>query len=901
MSNDRSPMRWLHVLGLGKPSPDESAALEVEHHIAELADRLVAEGMAVEEARREAERHFGDRTRYTAKMRRLEEASLRGDHLWTSAEVLRQSLVSVARTARREPGFTAAVVLTLALGIGANATMYGIVDRLLLRGPEHVVDPERVVRVYANRTLGRAPELVLQNNIAYPDYVDLRLHSGFAGVAAYTPQGDETAGDGATATHVAVVRASAELFPVLGVTPALGRFYTSDESQPGAIPTAVIGFEYWVKAYGEDPNVLGRSIEVRGERFTIIGVAPRDFTGVDLERVDVWLPLESMLPFTRTPSCRTSRSCYGLNVVARLRAGEPREAAEARATSIHLNGRQEMIADGRYSARASIVLAPLIVARGPEASAESRVARWLAGVSIVVLLIACANVANLMLARGIKLQREIGVRLALGAGRTAIVAGAVVESVILGTVGGIAALAIIRWGGELVRSTLLPDVHFPAAALTPRAIAFTLLTAMVAGILAGLLPALHGGRTELASRLYRDGPGASRRRSGARGVLTLAQAGMTAALLVAAGLFVRSLGQLRAIDLGLDVDRLVMVTIEYQDINDPRKPQVASDARARVRTLPAVAISAAMSHGIGQYASLLVRPSHVDSMAALPGGGPWFHAVDPDYFETVGLAVIHGRGIEPGDREDTEGVAVISETMASVFWPDTDPIGECLVLANAEGCSYRVVGIVQDAARTGYIEDPSPVYYLPLSQGPPNLGAGALYVRARESADDELVDAVASVLRGFSPIVRNVQVMTVRDHLDPQARSWTLGATMFTIFGLLALVVAAVGLYSVLAFDVAQRTREIGVRTALGARKARLLGTVVAQGTFLGGIGVALGLGAAYLAAPYVQDLLFETSPRDPTVFTTVAIVLLAVSVAASLVPALRATRVDPVAALKTE
>jgi ABC-type antimicrobial peptide transport system permease subunit len=264
----------------------------------------------------------------------------------------------------------------------------------------------------------------------------------------------------------------------------------------------------------------------------------------------------------------------------------------------------------------------------------------------------------------------------------------------------------------------------------------------------------------------------------------------------------------------------------------------------------------------------------------------------------MGLAVTRGRGIERTDVAGGEPVAVVSQTMADHFWPAADPIGECLLLRGNERCAFRVVGVVEDAARNGFFDPPSAAYYIPAAQAT-RLPVG-IYVRARGRGAD-VVDDVVRALRALSPEIRMVIVETVRDRLDPQARSWTLGATMFTIFGLLALVVASVGLYSVLAFDVAQRTREIGIRTALGAKKARLLRAVVGHGAFLGGVGVALGLGGAYLAAPYIQDLLFETSPRDPTVFATVAVVLLAVSVAASLVPALRATRVDPATALRAE
>jgi hypothetical protein len=281
----------------------------------------------------------------------------------------------------------------------------------------------------------------------------------------------------------------------------------------------------------------------------------------------------------------------------------------------------------------------------------------------------------------------------------------------------------------------------------------------------------------------------------------------------------------------------------------------------------------------------------------MPGGGPYQSNVTADYFETVGLSVLRGRGILASDVEGAERVMVVSQLMARTIWRSGDAVGRCIYVGRSATECTRVVGVVEDAARNGLRDAPFMAYYLPGAQA--GRPYNSVYVRAEASPDD-LVPRVAAVLRSLAPEVRYVRVQTLREQLDPQARSWTLGATMFTIFGLLALVVAAVGLYSVLAFDVARRTREIGIRAALGARRGRLLRRVVSQGALMGGVGVGFGLAGAWIAAPHIQDLLFETSPRDPGVFAGVAVVLLAVSVLASLAPGLRATRVDPVTVLKS-
>jgi predicted permease len=901
----RRPLRWLHLLGLSKPSPDESASLEIDHHLAEHVDRLVAEGWNPDDAQHEAERQLGDRRRYLQHMRRLERAQRSSELLVSWVEVARQSLRSVARTARREPGFTAAVVLTLGLGIGANATMYGIIDRLMLKGPEHVVDPDDVVRVLVERQRLRTDvDLTLTPFVAYPDYLDLLAHPGLAGSAAFVTYGPPglAVGNGESTTPATVESATAGYFPLLGVQPHLGRLYTAEEGAPGSHPTAIIGYDYWRTTYGADPRVLGRDIEVEGFAYTIVGVAPRHFTGVGLARVDVWLPLEVMHALhSNDPSSLLERSFYSVNAVARLNGLQALRVAEAEATRLHLNARSGMIAEGRYSDRSRIVLGPLIEARGTSATNDTRVARWLTGVALIVLLIACANVANLLLARATKLRREVGVRLALGAGRRRVVLLGVFESLILGLVGGAVALFIARWGGELVRSTLLPDVYFPDSALTARTQWFVLATAILAGVVPGAVAALQSARGVAASEVQREGLGSSPRRSRARGALTVAQASLTTALLVGAALFVRSLSELRSIDLGLDVDRLVLVFPEPRDpaIDGVHRAELAQEAADRTRSVPGV-VSAALSHvSLGSYTTLRVQPRDGDSIPFGEGRGPFINAVSPEYFETMGLTVVRGRGLLPSDGPDDERIAVVSETMASAFWPDSDPVGQYLARPGDDDTAFLVVGVVEDAARTGFFDPPTMAYYVPAAQSPQWI-PGVVHVRV-EGSTRRAADRIAAELRSYSPDVRWVRVRPVNDVLDTQARSWTLGATMFTIFGLLALVVAAVGLYSVLAFDVAQRTREIGIRTALGARKGRLLRSVVTQGARLGAVGVALGLAAAYVAAPYVQDLLFETSPRDPTIFATVALVLLVVSVVASLAPALRATRVDPVKAMRAE
>ena len=390
-----------------------------------------------------------------------------------------------------------------------------------------------------------------------------------------------------------------------------------------------------------------------------------------------------------------------------------------------------------------------------------------------------------------------------------------------------------------------------------------------------------------------------------RGFLTSAQAAMSVVLLVGAGLFVRSLGEARSLDLGLDVDRLLLAELEFRSLGSgdvSRREHVAlyEEAIRRVSTIPGVRSASATDWQFQNGGvSYLIRVPGIDSIPQVPGGGPYGYGVSAGYFATVGLQIVRGRPFEASDVEDGARVTVVNETMARVLWPDGDGLGGCLLFylpgrVGDQECT-TVVGVAEDAARDGYQDMPGLTYYRPQRNG-----YRGLYVRAEADARS-IIDEVTTLLRSYSPEIRYARVRTLEEMLDSKARAWTLGATMFTLFGLLALCLAAIGLYSVLAFDVAQRTRELGIRGALGATKSRLLRSVLYQGAGLGLLGVGVGLAVAYFAAPYANDFFFGVSPRDPSVFAVVAAGLIAVSVAASLLPGLRATHVDPMDALRAE
>ena len=904
------PVRRLFRLGLRRPDPSDEVDWEIAHYLSEMSDRLVEEeGLSPQEAELEARRRFGSVEEYRRGLKRIERRRKRMTKMGNVRIALAEVVSSSLRSLARQPGFSLVVIVTLAVGIGANASMFTILDRLLFRAPDHVVHHTEVRRVVVARSfLGR---LAFGGAGTYPDVVDLRAHGGLESVAAYAAR-DWTSGSGAEAEKVRVTIAEHTLFPLLGVSASRGRFYDADDDGPGAEPVAVLSHEFWQRWGGGDVDVLGTTLRLEGVAFTIVGIAPKGFTGAEVAPVDVWVPLYTggAVSWGRL-DWGDSRGRYWLSAVARLNPGVSPEAASEEATALHRAGRQEQLDAGRYDPDVRILFDPLIRARGPQAGAESRVARWLGGVSLLLLVIACANVANMLLARGTKRRREVAVRLALGVSRRRLVGRTLLETAILGLCGSMLGLVAAAWGGGVLRTVLIPDVHFPSG-LGVRVIAFSVGLALVAGALAGIAPALQAARLDLAHDLSSGGRGASGS-SKVRSLLSAGQAALSVVLLVGAGLFIKSVGAVRSLDLGLDVDRLAMASLDFESGNPLEseveaaldtevRNRVYADAVQRLEAATGFTVAATNSPFGWGFAGALEVPGW-DSIPNLPGGGPYYNDVAQGYFETVGLRLLEGRVFDGSESEGSDRVAVVSETMARTLWPEEGALGGCLLIPEGDNSEVSdvcttVVGVVEDASRGQLEQDAHMTYYLPLVQRPASRING-LYIRTPDPA--AALAPVAAVLRDLGPSVRFAEIRTLREALDPQARSWTLGATLFSLFGLLALLIAGIGLYGVLAFHVAQRTRELGIRAALGAAKGRILKGVLQDGAKVTLVGVVAGGVLVLALGPLVDHLLFQVSVRDPLVLMGAGAVLLAVGVLASLMPGLRATQVDPMEALRTE
>jgi predicted permease len=873
---------------------------EVDFHFRMRVEQFIAGGMSREDAERAARERFGDVTEVRTELVGIGTRTRRRVDLGERLHALRRDVVVSLRSLRREPLFTVGVIATLGLGIGANATMFGIIDRLMLRGPDHVVDAKQVSRLYftiKHPTAG----VITTSSMGYVSYATLRDRAAsFAAVAAYSSGGSARYGTGTQARPITSARATWDLFPLLGVKPTLGRFWDSSEDHPPKGEyVAVVSYEFWQSELGADERVIGKQVTIDDALYTVVGVAPRGFTGPERVRADVWRPMSLLSPRDDWP---TTWRAQWLRIAVRLKPGVTAENASAEATRLLRAAYDGPRQDMRQLAAA---VWPLWYGDNGQPAPVANVSRWLMGVAVVVLLITCANVANLLVARTRRRRREIAVRLALGVGRAGLVRLLLIETMLVALGGALAAMVVAGAGGRLMRATLLSDVEWSGAGLDVRVFLFTLVVAVATGLLLGLGPALDATRLELSTSLKtgaRDGGG---RRDRARVVLSVAQAALSVVLLAGAALFVDSLWHARNKDLGFQPDKVVRVEMRFNLASMPEaqrapyRAQVIAGAVERLRALPwvehaAESIGSPFGFGFGVDVTIPGR----DSLPQTAGGGATVSAVTSDYFATIGTPLRAGRTFARSDRAGSTRVAIVNETMARTVWPGDSPIGKCLLIgAKPTNCS-SVVGVVTDVHRNSLREPAAMQYYIPVGQQE-GFGGSVIVVRPRGRADAAIGDVKRAI--AAMPNMPYVTVQTIQEAIDPELRPWQLGATMFGVFGMLALVIAAVGLYSVIAYLVADRTRELGVRIALGATGGRIVREVVWRGVATTGAGVVVGLFVALAAGRYIAPLLFDVSPRNPLVLGGVATLVLLIAVVASWMPARRAGRVDPVIALRAD
>jgi putative ABC transport system permease protein len=894
-----SSFRRLFSLVVRPPAVEQEVDDEIAFHLDEEARARVALGSSAESAALEARRRFGDINSTRAVLTRLDRERRMQQNRAGWFQDLAQDIGYTFRGFRRQPGFAALVVVTLGLGIGANATMFGIIDRLLVRPPEYLREPGSSGRIYIYRPTIDGP-VRIDNQVTYLLFTELRQRAkSLDGIATFWNDEARVVGTGEGARQVGVSLVSASFWGMFEVRPALGRFFgEAEDIGPQGSPVVVLGHGYWQSTYGGDSTVLGRALFIGPRSYTIIGVAPKGFTGVAMHQVSAFIPITAGAFDDGGDYYFRTRNMTWVEILARRKPGVTPQAVTADLT---LAFHQYRAADPNIRpenvARARAELGPVLLNRGPEPDDATRVAVWLSGVAVVVLLIACANVANLLLARSLRRRREIAVRLALGAGRRRLLRQLFTESLMLASFGAVAGFFIAHFGGGILRNLLLSGVDWSATPLfDSRVMAFTGIVALVTGLLAGMAPAFHAGATDLAGSLKAGGREGSRPRTRLRSGLLVAQAALSVMLLVGAGLFVKSLRNVHRVDLGYDPSSIVVVQSELrgQRLAPAERAALHERLLERVRAMPGVE-HGTMTFGIPFWRSNtndLFVPGR-DSLSRL--GSFYQNLVAEDYFETTGTGILRGRPITRQDRAGPARVAVVSQSLASKVWPGADAIGQCVkVGADTMPCS-EVIGIAHDV-RWGSLGDEDRMQiYEPMSL----QDAGTFF--ARTSDPSALVEPLRRELQRLMPGVGYVRVRRLDTTLEPVLRPWRLGATMFTLFGALALVVASIGLYGVIAYSVAQRTHEMGVRAALGAGRGDLLRLVVGEGIRITVIGIMLGAALSLAVGKFLAALLFGVTAHDPGTFVLVAAVLLGVAAVASVIPAWRAARADPTTALRAE
>jgi predicted permease len=821
-----------------------------------------------------------------------------------------QDLRYAVRGLKARPGFTLAVVLTLALGIGANAAMFSVVDRLLFRPPPLLRDPALVHRVNLARSY-RGKEFV-GDGVQYQRYLDLtRWTRSFARTAEFTER-SLAIGEGGDAREMQVGAVTAGFFGFFDAPPVLGRYFTAaEDAPPSGTPVAVLSYGFWQTRFGGHRDVLGQTLRIGATLYTIIGVAPRGFVGLAPGLPPAaYIPISAYageLAVTLRLRGETWWTTYHWTWARMLVARKPGVSLAAANADLTAAYQKSYLAQSEADhgstpmavARPHAIAASVLEERGPNQSSETKVATWITGVALVVWLIACANVANLLLARALGRRREIAVRLALGVGRGRLAAQLLIESLLLAVLGGVAGVLVAQWGGAVLRAALLSNTSGAAVVTDPRTLLFAGLAALLAGLLTGLAPIFQTRRADLTRDLKAGTREGAVHRSRTRVALLLLQGALSVVLLVGAGLFVRSLRNVRQLHLGYDPDSVLVVQTQMRGVQLDSAHNVALLRRLleEAQAMPGVAHAARqVTMPFWETWSTDLHVAGIDSVERL--GEFDLNAVSADYFATMGTRLLRGRGITEQDAAGAPRVMVVSEAMARALWPGREALGECVrVGADTVPCT-TVVGIAENIKSQSLSDDPGFFYYLSSAQSNPQLGGLFLRVRGYAPRSQE---AIRRRLQPLMPGPSYVTVTPLTEVLGGQARSWRLGATMFTVFGALALVLAAIGLYSVIAYNVAQRTHELGVRVALGAQLPDLVGPVLAEGMRLALVGVLLGAGIALLVGRWVQPLLFAESPRDPAVFAAVAGVLLAVAALASFIPARRAGRVDPMRALRTE
>ena len=808
-------------------------------------------------------------------------------------DTIRQDIAYAVRTLLRSPGFALVAIITLALGIGANSAIFSVVNSVLLR-PLPYANPDRLVMIW-----GTYPDFG-RTSTSLPDFRDFRVQSTvFQEMAAFNATNSNLSLGGGEPERVGRVVATANFFQTLGARPALGRFFLPEdergtgESSAAAQPVAVVSHGLWQGRLGGTPDVLGKQITLHGRQFTVVGVAPEGFRFG--EAADVWTPLNL--------DATIGRRSEFLEVVGRIKPGVPLEQVRTEMQTINRRLAEQF-------PETNDMIGVEVTGLHEQVVGDFRPALLaLMGAVGLVLLIACANVANLMLTRAAAREREMAIRAALGAGKGRIVRQLLTESLVVALIGAalglllaIAAIAALRSAGP----ELIP--RFAEVQIDPRVLTFTAGLAVITGLLFGLVPALQVKQRALGGTLRGGGrgtvgaAGTRRLRSG----LVLTEVALALMLLVGAGLLMRSFNQLQQVDVGFNPEGVLTARVALPVAQYPE----ASQRRAfydrlleGVSRAPGVQSAALVSNiplsGSAGYWSFAIEGRPDPAPGKVVDTQPF--TATPALFSTLRIPLIEGRVFGAQDHADAPRVAVINREMARRYWPDRSPVGSRITYGDPADTATQwmtVVGVVGDTRVTGLTDDPYPQTYIPAAQAEPSSMAVVL----RATGDPErLAGTVGRVVRELDPALPVYDVKTMQQWLGEMIAQPRVGTTLLGVFAAVALLLAAVGIYGLISYTVAQRTTEIGVRMALGARPGDVLRLMVGQGMMPALAGIGVGIIGAWVAARLIRSMLFGVSASDPLTFGAVVFFLTGVALLAAYLPARRATRVDPMIALRAE
>ena len=890
-------MRWMDKLGMRARSFFHKTAVEgdleqeVRYHVERETQARIAAGMDPVEARRAALMEFGGVENFKEECRDARRVSF--------AENLVQDLHYAGRVLRRSSGLTATAVLTIALGIGLNTTVFSIVDSVLLR-PLPVENPQQITVLAAGAGVA--------SFLSYADYRDLvdQSRNVFSGVLGYRLSFDGLSTK-RQADRVMTCYVTSNYFSMLGLKPYAGRLISPDEGQaPGADPVLVLSYAYWKAQFGGDLSIVGREASVNGHPVTIIGIAPKGFHGLtSFAETQAYLPISmSVIQTFYSSDYRTDRSAKTLGMLARLLPGTSVPRAQA---ALNVIAQRLSEQDPKDDSGLKLTIYPERLARPIPIPGNPFVivAALFLALAGMVLLLACMNVANILLVRATARQREMAVRSALGGTRSRLVRQMLTESLLLAMLGGAAGILLGIWGSAAIASVhlqlgvpVLLDFGFDW-----RVFAYAFAAALGTGIVVGIVPAIRASRLDLEAILHEGARTAAPRQQRLRAALIAAQVAGSLMLLIMAGLFSRSLGRVQSVDLGFDPSHLLNMSMDPHEIGykDAQSREFYKELLARVRATPGVE-SAALAFTVPmRYYTMDSSPLQIEGYMAPKGEAApvvYFNQVSPGYFDLMRTPIVSGRAFTSSDDENARHVAVINQAMAQRFWPNQNPIGRQIGLSISPKDEYEIIGVARDSKTLSIFGAMEPYFYLPLAQS--FTSYETLQVRTYEPPES-MVSALRGEISQLAPRLPVFDVATMQDFLVAgPLLTFRFGAVLAAAMGLLGLLLAVVGVYGVASYAASQRTREIGIRMALGARPIEILRLIFKNGAVVIGAGLLAGLVVSMAVSRIAARFLLVSSMDAPT-YLFVTAVLAAAAFAAYYVPARRAMQVDPVTALRHE